>query len=212
MKLRFMLSIFQAKPTSFNRPNTMESDADNKTIIPNSDVVIIPHLEEDVLDHIATFLDFQSLRQFRLVSREWNAAAVPILMKRGYYNLTHRYCRYDRSELIVGVTDYTSWKISHSVFVSDGLLYDNELWKNVKSLTIHQFLPLSREFHRWAWQTIQNRCPNLQELSVIFEPGHKANLDRKVLADFQQAILRLPNKSFPNDISGIRNLTSVKLR
>jgi hypothetical protein len=71
----------------------MKSEANKAptTIIPSPDDEVIPilHLPEEILLHISTFLDFKSLRQFRLVSREWNAASLPILMKRGNYNLSH---------------------------------------------------------------------------------------------------------------------------
>jgi hypothetical protein len=70
----------------------MESEANKAlaTIIPSPDEIIpTVQLNVDVLRHIATFLDFQSLLQFRLVSREWNSVALPILMKRGTYNLGH---------------------------------------------------------------------------------------------------------------------------
>jgi hypothetical protein len=48
----------------------MESEANNKILIPSQDENPISYLDEDILRLIATFLDFKSLRQFRLVSHE----------------------------------------------------------------------------------------------------------------------------------------------
>jgi hypothetical protein len=175
------------------------------------------HLHEDIIRQLATFLDFQSLRQFRLLSREWNAACLPILMKRGTYNLSHKCHRNECEDLYKGATNYSSWKINHSVYESAELLHDNEMWGNVRSLTIHQRTPLSRKFHRWAWETIQTRCPNLQEITFIFEPipnlqpetpNPYSERERKVHKDYKRAINEKPNASFPR-ISNLRNLTCV---
>jgi hypothetical protein len=194
----------------------MESEANKAliTTIPSKDVVFTPRLPEEILRHIATFQDFQSLRQFRLVSREWNAACLPILMKRGDYNLGHP-CddKEERADLYKGAKHYSSWKISHYVFKSAKLLHDNQMWQNVRSLTIHQFVPLRREFHRWVWTTIEEvRCPNLKELILIFEPHYDdcSEVDGEVESDYEQAIQGLPNASFPNNISNLRlNLSSL---
>jgi hypothetical protein len=65
----------------------MESEVNDEIpYIPSAELILTPHLNEDVLRHMVTFLDFQSIINFRLVSREWNAACLPILMKRGTYN------------------------------------------------------------------------------------------------------------------------------
>jgi hypothetical protein len=74
-----------------------------------------------------------------------------------------------RPDLYRGATKYSSWIISLSVYQSSELLQDDQIWRNVKSLTIYQRIPgLSRGFYVWAWETIENRCPNLQELTFIF--------------------------------------------
>jgi hypothetical protein len=192
----------------------MESEANKTltTIIPIPDNVIpTPRLNSDLIRHIATFLDFQSLRLFRLVSPEWNAASLAILMKRGTYNLTHKCYGSERADLYRGANHYSSWKISHSVFESAELLHDKQRWGNVRSLTIHQLTPLSKEFHRWAWETIQSRCPNLQELTLIFESICYSQPERKVYRDYKRAINEKPNASFPK-ISNLRNLTCVTFR
>jgi hypothetical protein len=169
----------------------------------------VQHLHEDILRHIATFLDFQSMRRFRLVSREWNAACLPILMKRGQYNLTHSTYEDKRPDLLKGAIHYSSWKISRSVYQSS--LQDDTIWQNVKSLTIHQKIPLFSGFHSWTWETIQNRCPNLQELTFIFQPVLNANVRSNVLADYEKAIQGLPNACFPK-ISSLRNLSSLHFK
>jgi hypothetical protein len=194
----------------------MESEAKRAliTIFPSQDDELIPtpHLHEDILRHIATFLDFQSLRQFRLLSPEWNAACLAILMKRGTYNL-NRKCDDDveRADLYGGAKHYSSWKISYSVYSSAKLLHDKRMWGNVSSLTIHQSLSLSRGFVRWAWETIESRCPNLQDLTVIFENFSHHGVDRKVDFDYEQAIQGTPNESFPK-IANLSNLCSVHFR
>jgi hypothetical protein len=199
----------------------MESEANNALIVTTiahslDELILTPYLDEDVLRHIATFLDFQSLRQFRLVSREWSAACLPILMKRGHYNLSHPcHDNEERADLYQGAMHYSSWKISHSVFESAEILHDNQRWENVRSLTIHQFIPLSREFHLWAWETIEEVCcPNLQELTLIFEAHYDdcSKVDSEVESDYEQAIKGLPNASFPNNISNLMNLTSVHFK
>jgi hypothetical protein len=198
----------------------MESEANKSLTVQSSpdDVILSPHFDKDVLRHIALFLDFQSLRQFRLVSREWNAACLPILMKRGHYNLSHPCDDNDkRADLYRGAINYSSWKISHSVYESAELLHDNEMWENVRSLSIHQFRPLTREFHRWAWETIgETRCPNLQELTFSFEnvdvcDDDSPYVNTEIESDYGQAIQGLPNASFPN-ISNLSNLTSVHFK
>jgi hypothetical protein len=186
----------------------MESEVNDEIPhIPSPELILTPHLNEDVLRHMATFLDFQSIINFRLVSREWNAACLPVLMKRGTYNLTQPcHDKDERLDLMEGAIKYSSWKISHSVYVSAHLLHDNGMWENVLSLTIHQQIPLSREFHRWAWEPIENRCPNLQELTFMFESvENSAEVDSEVESDYGLAIQGLPNASFPK----IPNLTSL---
>jgi hypothetical protein len=161
---------------------------------------------------MATFLDFQSIINFRLVSREWNTACLAILMKRGHYNLSHSTHGNERPELLKGAMKYSSWKISHSVYDSAELLHDNQMWLDVKSLTIHQQIPLTREFHRWAWETIESRCLNLQEITFMFESGdNSAEVDSEVESDYEQAIQGLPNASFPR-ISNLTSLASVHFK
>jgi hypothetical protein len=191
----------------------MESEANKSLKIPSPDELIIsPYLDEDVLRHIATFLDFNSIRQFRLISREWNAAFLPILMKRGTYNLIRSsYGNEERRDLLEGAKHYSSWKISHSVYKSSEILHDTGMWGNVRSLTINTWLPLKREFLCWAWETIQSHCADVQELTVIFEPIFNSKLDSEVVSDYEQAIQRLPNPSFPN-ISRLNNLVSVHFK
>jgi hypothetical protein len=188
----------------------MESEADKSVTIPSPDELILP---VELLRHIATLLDFQSLRQFRLVSPQWNAVGLPILMKRGHYNLSHPSClEIDRPDLIKGAIKYSSWKISHSVYESAELLHDHQIWQNVRSLSIQQPIPLTREFHRWAWQTIGTRCPNLQELTFMFESVHNsAEVDSEVESDYEAAIKGLPNGSFPK-ISNLTSLASVHFK
>jgi hypothetical protein len=197
----------------------MESEA-SKALITRSpspaEPILTPYLHEDILRHIATFLDFHSLRQFRLVSHEWDSACLPILMKRGTYDLTWfcRRCQSPDESFYKGAIHYSSWKITHSVYESAKLLADNGMWQNVKSLTIHENTPVSREFHSWAWETIQTRCPNLQELTFIFPFVaylSKPKLSSEVVSDYEQAIQGLPNASFPK-ISNLRNLTSVQFK
>jgi hypothetical protein len=177
----------------------------------------VPLLHEDILRHIATFLDFQSIRKFRLVSSQWNAAGTGILLKRGYYDLTYPCHENELPDLYRGAIHYSSWKISHSVYVSAELLHDHQMWQNVRSLTIHQLIPLTREFHRWAWETIQTRCPNLQEITFIFEhipnsqPETPIPYSRKVYKDYKRAIRGKPNASFPR-ISNLRDLASVQFK
>jgi hypothetical protein len=195
----------------------MESEADTFLVIPRQDELLrdVPSLHEDILRHIATFLDFQSIRHFRLVCREWNAAGTGILMKRGYYDLTHTcHGNEERRDLLEGAKHYSSWKISHSVYKSSKILHDNGMWGNVRSLSIHTCLPLTREFHCWAWETImESRCPNLQELTISFEsassvPPHHP----EVVSDYKQAITTgTSNPSFPQ-ISSLKNLVSVHFK
>jgi hypothetical protein len=192
----------------------MESEVNDEIPhIPSAELILTPHLNEDVLRHIATFVDFQSLRHFRLVSREWNAACLPILMKRGTYNLTHPcHDKDERPDLMEGAMKYSSWKISHSVYESVKFLHDNEMWENVKSLTIHQQIPLKRGFHRWAWETIENRCPNLKELTLMFESVESsAEVDSEVESDYELAIQGIANASFPK-ISNLTSLASVHFK
>jgi hypothetical protein len=180
----------------------MESEANKslKVPSPDDDPILSPHLDEDVLRHIATFLDFQSLRQFRLVSREWNAAFLPILMKRGTYNLIHfSYGNEERADLVEGAKHYSSWKLTRTVYKSSGILQDNGMWENVRSLTIKTWIPLGRELLRWAWETIGSHCADVQELTVIFESFEDYyEVDCEVVSDYEQAIQGLPNPSFPN--------------
>jgi hypothetical protein len=180
------------------------------TIIPSPDELIpTVQLNVDVLRHIATFLDFQSLQQFRLVSRECHTVGTPILMKRGYYNLTHSSNGNERRDLLKGAIHYSSWKISHSVYESAKLLQDDQMWQNVKSLIIHQKIPgLSRGFYVWAWETIQRRCPNLQEITFMLQEVMNTKVNPEVLSDYELAIQGLPNASFPK-ITNLRNLSSV---
>jgi hypothetical protein len=69
----------------------MESEANKILVIPRPVRLFrdVRYLHEDILRHIVTFLEFQSILQLRLVSAEWNAAGIAILMKRGYYDLTY---------------------------------------------------------------------------------------------------------------------------
>jgi hypothetical protein len=192
---------------------TMESE-DNQILITSSpDTAIHPHLHEDILRHVATFLDFQSLRQFRLVSHEWNAIGLPILMKRGYYILSpssHEIA--ERNHLYKVASNYSSWKIKRSVYQSSELLQDDQMWRNVKSLIIHQRIPgLSRGFYVWAWETIESRCPNLQELTFSFRSVLNTKIKPEVLSDYELAIQGLPNASFPK-ISNLRHLSSVHFK
>jgi hypothetical protein len=168
----------------------------------------VSRLHEDVLRHLANNLDFQSIRQFRLVCREWNAAGIAVLMKRGYYDLTYPCFGSERPNLYKGAIHYSSWKISHSVYESAEILHDNKMWQNLKSLTIHQKTPLTREFHRWAWETLESRCPNLQEITFIFEPISYLQPEREVYKDYKRAVNEKQNASFPK-IANLRNLTSV---
>jgi hypothetical protein len=86
------------------------------------------------------------------------------------------------------------------------------MWRNVKSLTIHQRIPgLSRGFHVWAWETIESRCPNLQELTFSFRSVMNTKIKPEVLSDYELAIQGLPNASFPK-ISNLRNLSSVHFK
>jgi hypothetical protein len=194
----------------------MESKAAKFPVIPWSVGLLrdVPSLHEDILRHIATFLDFQSLRQFRLVSAEWNAAGAGILMKRGYYDLTYPCHENERPDLYRGAIHYASWKISRSVYQSSELLHDNQIWQNVSSLTIHQLIPLFSGFHRWAWETIQSRCPNLQELIIIFKPVFNSTDRSRVVSDYEESIQGLPNNnlSFSNEISNLRHLSSVHFK
>jgi hypothetical protein len=193
--------------------DTMESEADKTQIIHcPDDVSLFPHLHEDNLRHLATFLDFQSLRQFRLVSHLWNAIGLPILMKKGTYNLTHSRNGNERPDLLKGAAHYSSWKIKRSVYQSSELLQDDQMWQNVKSLIIHQRIPgLSRGFHVWVWETIQRRCPNLQELTFNFRSVMNTKINPEVLSDYELAVQGQPNASFPK-ISNLRNLSSVHFR
>jgi hypothetical protein len=184
----------------------------NRIVVPRPDDVIPdPRLPEEILRHIATFLHFQSLPQFRLVSREWNVAGLPILMKRGHYNLTHSTHGNERQDLLGAAKHYSSWKVSRSVYESSEILQDNQMLQNVKSLTIHQRILLSSGFHIWSWETIQSRGPNLQELTVIFQSLSNSKGKRKVLSDYEKAIQGLPNACFPK-ISNLRNLASVNFK
>jgi hypothetical protein len=194
----------------------MESEA-NKALttinpIPD-DAILTSHLDEDVLRHIATFLDFQSLRQFRLVSRVWNSVCLPILMKRGTYNMGHPCLdNNERADLFKGAIRYSSWKISHSVYESAKLLHDNQMWGNVRSLTIHEQIPLTRGFHRWAWEMIESRCPHLRELIVIFQGYDKSSeVNSEVESDYEEALQGLPNASF-SKISNLTSLASVHFK
>jgi hypothetical protein len=117
-----------------------------------------------------------------------------------------------RPDLYRGATKYSSWKISLSVYQSSELLQDDQIWRNVKSLTIYQRIPgLSRGFYVWAWETIENRCPNLQELTFIFRSVMNTKGKREVLSDYQLAIQGLPNASFPK-ISNLTHLSSVHFK
>jgi hypothetical protein len=191
------------------------ADADNRIVLPRLIGLSLRddlRLHEDVLRHIATFLDFQSLRQFSLASREWNLAGMPILMKRGTYNLSHPcHGNEERSDLHKEAIHFSSWKISHSVYESAEFLHDKQIWQSLKSLTIHQPIPLNRGFCSWAWETIQTRCPNLQEISFTFERSFNIEPESRVKSDYETAIQGLPNASFPK-ISNLRNLTSVTFK
>jgi hypothetical protein len=197
----------------------MESETNKAptTSIPSPDELIsISHLPEEVLRHIATFLDFQSLKNFRLVSPEWNAACFPILRKRGTCNLSHPCHENERPDLLEGAMDYSSWKINHSVYKSSETLHDHQIWVNVRSLIIHQKTPLSREFHRWAWETISEaHCPHLQDLTFMFEsadgPYGFSKVDSEVESDYQEALQGHQNASFP-DISPLTSLGSVTFK
>jgi hypothetical protein len=191
----------------------MESEAIKFPVNQRQVVILreVPSLHEDILRHIATFLDFQSIRQFRLVSREWNSAGTAILMKRGYYDLTYPCHEHELLDLYRGAIHYSSWKISHSVYESAQLLHDNEIWRSIRSLGIHQPFPLTREFHSWAWETIENRCPKLQEVTFVFRPNSSVQPESEVASDYQQAIQGPPNPSFPK-IPSLRNLVSVHFK
>jgi hypothetical protein len=185
----------------------MESEA-NKEIphTPSSDAILI----EDVLRRIATFLDFRSIQQFRLVSREWNAACLPILMKRGHYVVAHSWHgNVDNADLYRAAIHYSSWKISDWVYESAELLHDKQMWLNVRSLTIQQIHGRTREFHLWAWETIENRCPYLQEITVKFRQVFGLPVDSLVESDYEEAIMGMPNESFPKT-SNLTNVMSVK--
>jgi hypothetical protein len=194
--------------------HTMESKT-NKVLSTSSsnDVILMLRVNEYILLHISTFLDFESLLQFRLVSHEWNAACLPILMKRGTYNLSHPSPHEnERPNFLKGAIHYSSWKISHSVYKSSEILHDNGMWQNVKSVTIQQQIPLTREFYSWAWDTIGTRCPNLQDLTFIFQPVFDSNLDSVAESEYERALIELHNNvSFPK-ISNFRNLTSIKFK
>jgi hypothetical protein len=197
----------------------MESEANNKartaTIIPSPDdeLITILDLQEEILRHIATFLNFQSIKNFRLVSREWNAAGLPILMKRGYYNLIHSSYGVERPDLLKAAIHYSSWKINHSVYESAEFLHDNEMWEEVSSLSIHQPSPLTKPVLVWAWETIsESRCPNLRELTLSFVTvPYPSAVDSEVESDTEQAIQGITNESFPT-ISNFTNLTSLRFK
>jgi hypothetical protein len=201
-------------PKSYNH-EMKPAAANNRIVLPRLTGLSLRddlHLHEDVLRHIATFLDFQSLRQFSLVSREWNAAGLSILLKRGTYDLTHHcHGNDERSDLHKEAIRFSSWKISHSVYESAEFLHENGIWQSLKSLTIHQTIPMKRGFCIWAWETIQTRCPNLQELTFIFESVADSELDREVKSDYKQAMNGTPNLSFPT-ISSRNKLASVRFK
>jgi hypothetical protein len=208
--------LFKSKSQIYLIIQAMESEADKFPVIPRPVGLLrdVPSLHEYILRHIATFLDFQSIRQLRLVSREWNFAGTGILMKRGYYDLTYPCHENERSDLYRGAINYSSWKISRSVYQSSELLHENQIWQNVSSLTIHQLIPLFSGFHRWALETIGSRCPNLQELIIIFKPVFNSTDRSRVVSDYEDSIQGLPNNnaSFPNEISNLRHLSSVHFK
>jgi hypothetical protein len=86
------------------------------------------------------------------------------------------------------------------------------MWGNLSSLTIHHRIPLSREFLRWAWETVESRCPNLRDLIVIFQSVEDTELrSTAVVSDYEQAIQGQPNASFPK-ISKLTNLSSIQFK
>jgi hypothetical protein len=86
------------------------------------------------------------------------------------------------------------------------------MWQNVMSLAIHKQTPLRREFHRWSWETIQTHCPNLQEVTFIFEPvSSYLQPERKVYKDDKRSIIEKQNASFPR-ISTLRNIASGRFK
>jgi hypothetical protein len=194
----------------------MDSEVNNDIPHTSPHAILLPRLNEDVLRHIARFLDFQSLRHFRLVSHEWNDVSLPILMKRGTYNLTC-HANEECADLYGGANHYSSWKISHSVYESTDLLHDNQMWQNLSSLTVHQLVPLTSEFRHWVCETMESRCPNLQEIHFIFESAvdsseaaGEAEAVSEVESDRERTIAGLQNETFPM-ISNLTNLTSIKL-
>jgi hypothetical protein len=157
-------------------------------------------LNDDVLHHLISFLDYNSVKKFRLVCSRFAGLAIPHLDGRGYYSISQGY----RKSTAVSNLDfkqassrYSSLEVYLNYLLSAYPLQINEVeaWKNVKSLQIS--LKISRERILWIYKIISSSS-NLSQLTLIFclEDG-KDPQSKEVDSDSYLALNATQNVSFP---------------
>jgi hypothetical protein len=163
-------------------------------------------LNDDVLHYLISFLDFPSLKKFRLVCSRWSLLALPHLNSRGYFCIAQGYRKNaadhylsSNLDLEAASSKYSSLKFELTYLLSAHPMQINQpdVWKQLKSL--HITVPLTRERILWMHKLISSLCfPNLSQLTVNFshdDDRHSAS--KQVDSDYNLAIQNTPNLSFP---------------
>jgi hypothetical protein len=167
-------------------------------------------LNDDVLHHLISFLDFPSLKKFRLVCTRWATLALPHLNSRGYFRIAPGYLNnnnadddttysYYNLDLEAASSEYSSLKFELTYLLAAYPMQINQpdVWKHVKSL--HITVPLTRERILWICKLISSLCsPNLSDLTINFSrDDDEHSSSKQVDWDYNLALNNRPNVSFP---------------
>jgi hypothetical protein len=170
-------------------------------------------LNDDVLHHLLSFLDFPSVKEFRLVCTHWAQLAIPHLNRRGYFNIAPGYRNNDNADddtsdsysysnldLKEATSEYSSLKFELGYLLAAHPMQINEVevWKHVKSL--HITVPLTRERILWIHKLISSLCsPNLSQLTLNFsQDDDEHSTSKQIDSDYNLALNNTANVSFPS--------------
>jgi hypothetical protein len=183
--------------------NNISTTGNGCTLNPISSCSSVSILNDDALHHLISFLDFKSVKKFRLVCSRWAVLVIPHLNSRGYFSIArNNYAAVDtftdtNLDFKQASSKYSSLEFDLNYLLSAYPLQINEVeaWKNVKSLQIT--LELSREHILWIYKLISSSS-NLSQLTLIFcleDSTHPAY--EEVDSDSHLAVNNTRNECFP---------------
>jgi hypothetical protein len=144
-----------------------------------------------ILDNILSYLDIPSLKQCRLVNRNWGEVALGFLMEQTYFVVSTVVQDEKEDKVHSRINEaglYSSWKLEYNLSkeIHPELLL--EFGECVQSLYISG-LPLDNPSIIWTRTLLSSWCPNVVELRLSFhDPIILSDTLYEELAEYQRSL------------------------